>query len=389
MKNLKKLLKQQKNSVLPDQSVKDNIKLQLGMVENQPAAQTAVGGTVAVRRRGVIIAVCAAALAIVMALCIILPLQGVQPTVDPGTIDGGNDDGKFDEITDSDTFYAYGAASVGAVLSSWEASSSSQSALRTAANLDLLSAPTQEEMDTINRYLALVEGLLSEGDITGTAIAGYGDYAYGMTVSYSDLLGASVSYVMYYNKIFRSTRVDGDEREENYSIEGVLIVENISYPVMGNYTSESEEDEEESTLFFRAYMADDTYIEVTRESESETGDGQSESETEYVYTVYRDGRVVERTVVEYESEDGELELLVTIERDGLRERLIFEDESEDGQRVIAVRGNIGGEEVSFRIYVREGQYHYVFDDDSSQDYDRYDDDDDDDRRGRRTSYIFL
>ena len=87
----------------------------------------------------------------------------------------------------------------------------------------------------------------------------------------------------------------------------------------------------------------------------------------------------ERMTVEYEEENGELELMMTIERGGARETLYFEDETEGGERVIAVRGNLDGTPVSFRIYVREGEYHYVFGDGSEAGGDRpYDDDDDDD-----------
>ena len=45
--------------------------------------------------------------------------------------------------------------------------------------------------------------------------------------------------------------------------------------------------------------------------------------------------------------------------------------------------DIDGERVSFRIYIRQGNYHYVFEDGTEQDFDRYDDDDDDRRRGAR------
>lgn len=400
MKNLKKLLRQQSGDILPDERVKDNIKLELGMGEKVPAAQTASGGTIAVRRRNIIIAACAAALAIIIALCIILPsLGGGQSGVNPGLLDGGSDNGKFDEITDADSFYAYGAASIGAVLSTQGGSTQTAATGAAKASAVTLAAPSQEEMDTINRYMALVESLLSEGDITGTAIEGNGQYQYGMTVSYSDLLGNPVSYVMYYDKIFRGSHTDGDESESNYSIDGVLVIDGASYPVSGNYTTESEQDEEETSIFFRAYTSSDrlSYIEVSRQSENESEDGQSESEVEYVYTVYSDGRVVERTRVEYESEEGELELLMTIERDGVRESLTFEDETEGGTRIIAVRGNIDGESVSFKIYVREGNYHYVFDDGTSSDFDRYDgdddddddrdDDDDDDRRRRSVAFV--
>lgn len=418
MKDIKRLLRQDKDRVLPDERVKDNIKRGLGYDGGEDI--DAGGGALAKKSRNVWIAICAAAAAIIIALAIILPsLTHDTPLPGGGIIDGN----KFEQITDSDSFYAYGAVSVGSVLASRAEGAAAvhsssvaafsynggsafcANAARPAGSGSVAAASVArswggyaaegreggssdsqlsgEQLEAVNRYMSIVESLLSDGDIEGEAIAGDCGYDYGMTVSYTDLLGGSVSYVMYYDKIFRGGESDGDEREEYYSIEGVLIIGGESYPVEGNYTSESEEDEEESSLYFRAYTSQDrrSYIEVSRESENESEGGQSESEYEYIYTVYEDGRAAERMRVEYEQEEGELELLMTIERDGLRETLIFEDETEDGERVIAVRGDIDGQNASFRIYVRDGQYHYVFGDGSYSDYDRYDDDDDDDDDG--------
>ena len=389
MKDVKKLLKESRADVLPDGNIKNNIKAELGFDGREAAVQTAAGNTVALRTKKWVIAAGAAVLAVAIALCIIIPSLG-----DRGGMPGGGfiDDNKFDGITDSTGFYAYGAASVGAVLSSMDEGDATQGAVRASAALSLSSDSSGgESIQTVNRYLALVESLLSDGDITSTAVEGAHGYDYGMSVSYSDLLGEGVSYTMYYNAVPIGMQNDGDEREDFYSIEGLLFVDGVGYPVEGRYTSETEEDEEESELYFKAYTPGDrhSYIEVNRESEAETEDGENESEYKYIYTMYSGGERVERTVVEYESEENELELKLTIERGDLREELVFEDETEDGERVISVRGNIDGEAVAFRIYVREGQYHYVFEDGSQSDYDRFDkdddddDDDDDDRRSVR------
>lgn len=383
MKDVKKLLKEGAREVLPDERVKRNIERGLSRGRGEElAAQTEGGGTVAVKNRNIIIAVCAALLAAAIALCVILPLAGRGGSVlpDGGFIDGGAGGDKLSGIDTADEFYAYGAASVGAVISA-RAQSASVPTARAAAKVT--AQPSGEQMQTINGYLALVEGLLSEGDITGRAVEGASGYDYGMLVGYSDLLGNTVSYVMYYDKIPVSSHAGEDETERYFAIEGVLAVDGVNYPVRGMYSAESEEGEEESSLFFRASDPADasTYIEVEQEREDETEEGESESECEYVYTVYSGGNMLERVQVEYETEEDERELVMTIERGGVRESLVFEDETEDGERVIAVRGDIDGAEVAFRIYVRQGNYHYVFEDGTEQDYDRFDrDDDDDDRR---------
>ena len=53
---------------------------------------------------------------------------------------------------------------------------------------------------------------------------------------------------------------------------------------------------------------------------------------------------------------------------------------DNNERVINVRGNIDGQPVKFKFYVRQNSYHYVFEDGSSSDLERDDDDDDDDEK---------
>ena len=83
-------------------------------------------------------------------------------------------------------------------------------------------------------------------------------------------------------------------------------------------------------------------------------------EVEYVYTVVKDGVRQETMTVEYEEEENEKELVMTISKGGRTEELTFEDELENGMRVINVEGTLDGERVQFRIYVTENGYDYVF-----------------------------
>lgn len=382
MKGIKKMLSEQAKDVLPDPQVKEKVRNELGLDAKAEALAYAHGGTgeESKRRRRAALPLAAAALALVLTLCILLPifLNRSAPGVHLGN--------KFDAITDADSFYAYGAASVGSLLAAGtptdtgtQSAGTADRAARAKAAFEVSARqPSDAQMQTIGRYMALVENLLGQGNIAEEAIAGNGEYQFGMQVSYADLLGETVSYTLYYDKIFRGGETDGDEREENYSIRGVLIVESASYPVEGTYETESEQGEEESEMTFTAYTGENSYIRASQATESETEGDESEQEREYVYAVYENGRLVERTTVEYESEEGELELLLTVQKDGETERLLFTDEEEGGERVLRVRGNIGGEAVRFTVYIRHGQYHYVFEDGSSYDGDRYDDDDDDD-----------
>ena len=376
MKDIKKMLKAQAKDVLPDEKLRESIKQELGYrtEEEAPVLARADGGSEQVKGKRKLMIPLVALAVILLVLAIVLPfaLPGSAPTVLPG----GN---KFADITNADSFYAYGAASVGSLLAS-ESDSSPVRAMKDDA------AQEEKHIETVNRYMALVEGLLSEDAIEATAVEGNEEYQYGMKIGYTDLLGNAAHYTLYYNKHFLSAEQEEDEKEEEYAIEGVLVAEGKTYPVSGNYETESEEAETEGELFFRAYLdeAKSSYIEVTQEYESENEDGDQEVEREYVYSRYENGKCVERTTVEYESEEGELELKLTIEQENVRDELVFESERRDGETVLLAEGKLSGEDVRFAVYIREGGYHYVFEDGSSSDHDRYDDDhndddDDDDR----------
>ena len=373
MKDIRKMLKAQAKDVLPDEKLRESIKQELGYgaAEEAPVLARADGGSEQTKEKRKVMIPLVAIAVILLVLAIVLPLAlpGSAPTVLPG----GN---KFADITNAESFYAYGAASVGSLLAS-ESDASPVRAMKDGA------AREEKHIETVNRYMALVEGLLSEDAIETTAVEGNEEYRYGMKIGYTDLLGNAAHYTLYYNKHFlNANQKEEDEKEEEYAIEGVLVAEGRTYPVSGNYETESEEDETEGELFFRAYLdeAKSAYIVVTQEYESENEDGEQEVEREYVYSRYENGKRVERTTVEYESEEGELELKLTIEQENVRDELVFESAHRDGETVLLAEGKLSGEDVRFIVYIREGGYHYVFDDGSSSDHDRYDDDHDDDDR---------
>lgn len=387
--DVKKLLAEHRDEILPDARVKEKVRRDLGLssVTESRMAYARGGEHALTDGRQVAVALIAVLLVAAIFLCIFLPIwlqRGGAPTP-------GGDIGVFG---DADSFYAYGAASVGAILSSGEGSASpsphavTADAAVAAAEVYPVAAADADaaQVEILNKYLSLVESLLGGSGITGESVAPAEGYEFGMRVTRVDLLGGHDSYELYYNKRFLGSETDGDETEENYSITGVLVTDGGTYRVRGTYQTESEEDGRESELFFRAYTGDgaDSYIEFGQSQESEHDDGDPETEAEYVYTVVTDGVRRERTVVEYEGEADETELSMVIDRydaDGSRisrEQLFFEDETEDGARVIVVRGTLDGEAVAFRIYVRGDGYDYVFSDGTHIPGDRYDDDDNDD-----------
>lgn len=395
MKSIKKLLREQAEEVLPGEEVKQNIKRGLGYPEEfEPNG----GGAAVAKRRRALIPAAAVLLALALALAVFLPVfLSRRGATSFNPLD------KFAQITDADSFYAYGALSAGTLLASAAdggtaraASPSAGAKVRSARPLSAQAAGQDQSLiGELNGYLSLVEGLLSEQSISEEPISPAEGYEAAMAVSYVDMQNISVRYELHYNKVPLNGE-SGEEREENYAIRGILLADGASYPAEGRYETEREEDgnetESESELYFRAYTGENSYIEVRQESESETEGGESENELEYVYTYYQSGSVTERISLSYEEEEGELELRMDIESAGGRDTLYFERESEDGEQFLSVRGTAAGQPVRFRIYIREGMYHYEFEDGSSSDqarpghgdedgdgdHDEDDDDEDDD-----------
>lgn len=391
MKNVKKLLKEHKSEILPDKKTKDNIKRELWPEDKQYTLTFAHGGerTADERRRNKITRLCVAALIIVLIFgaFVSVLLSTRRKSNFPMTLN------KFAQITDADSFYAYGAASVGNILSVSGAQpvSAYASTVRNVARSNVAGVTgfskksansvfdsERLRLAAVNRYMPLVENLLSEKSIDRKIVSGEYGYSFGMTVEYVDLRGDVVSYRLFYDKIPVKTDSEDDETKENYSITGVLFVKNAEYPVEGSYETEIDGNESESELCFKAFTSADktSYIEARQKNENETEFGETETEREFVYSVYDNGVLVERTVIEYESEKDELELKVSISKNGRAETLLFKSEEENGKRIFDVCGDLNGQAVRFRVYIRQEGYRYVFDDGSFSDFDSDDDDDD-------------
>ena len=432
MKNVKKIMAKHKSEILPDKKIKDNVRHELGFDGAQYTAAYAHGGeqTADVRRNKIIV-LCAAALAVVLLLGAIIPaLMKNRKPITPSVSN------KFAQITDAASFYAYGAASVGTLLASSDSlptvrklSDSLPTVRKLSASLPTvrkLSASAEIEksrLTTVNRYMSLVESLLSEQNIVSNMISGERGYRYGMTVKHTDLHGNEISYRLYYDKyptttesedknyygINRNDKIselkisDGespdykayngykidnaynidknnDKTEKDYSIKGILLIGGAEYFVEGVYETENDGGESESELYFKAFTnAEKTsYIEVRQKHERETKSDETEIEQEYVYSVYVDGVLTERTEIEYETEKDELELKMSVTKDGETETILFKGEFENGERILRARGKVNGQAVSFRVYVLNDGYRYVFDDGSFSDFERDDDDGDDD-----------
>lgn len=148
-------------------------------------------------------------------------------------------------------------------------------------------------------------------------------------------------------------------------------------PLVAEGAASTVEDETETELKIRAYadVADkSTYIQMEQEYSVEEG----ETETEYVYSVYKNGVLLEQTAVEFETENENNKVETEYELEFIsgdsKGRYVVEREVKEGKTTIKVKYDIGGKTGVFRISEiidgnGEKQYEYSYSDGSKKVFD--------------------
>ena len=259
----------------------------------------------------------------------------------------------------------------------------------------------QEAAGEFDEYFRMLDCFLDE-DAFRTTVSENTDEAYAfdykMTVEGELLDGTAVSHTMYYSEESVGTVSDDDDdhddddhddddRDENehteaYRLTGVMVLDGVSYDMRGYRSVETEaehnETEQSEELWIRATDPQNArnYVQMDLETETEEEDGSAEQEREYVYSVYADGKLTERTNVDFETEneDGaaETEYTLGILRDGVRSYYEVERaERESGSVTIGVRYRLGsGESGRFIVtQTADGEYVYRTDDGTRIDFD--------------------
>lgn len=353
---VKKLLARESDRILPDQSVRENVMKELGFGPRGEARAYAHGGNEKTARNR-LLSVCAAALALLLCVAVVLPLL----------LNGGGESNGL--LLEGESEYARSVASVGALISSGIESSSAQPS--GIGKLGGKSYPTtvlteeqQAIVDEVEGYLSLAESVLSESSLeyaTNALREKYeGLYDYAMTVSYTDLFGNAVSYTMYFNETVSSSKTNGDKVKTISAFTGILAVDGMEYPVTGGKEEKTEKGEEKTDIWLKAVTGDHSYILVERERKEESGKGETEGEEEICITVCEGGEVVERTYVSFEQETEhektEKELKLIIYRGG--DTTTVEFEWKDG--VLEVEYKDGDTKYSFTVFEKNGEYGYIF-----------------------------
>lgn len=237
-------------------------------------------------------------------------------------------------------------------------------------------------IDAFDRYLSALDGFIGEGAVSAaTQVNTDGNYPYRvkMTVKGLDFDGNQTEYIMYYTEtvITDSTIVsqsDGDgktpaerkkdEREVEYSLKGVMLLDDKEYMLEGRRKTENDGDESEEELFIRAYADPNdktTYVQMEQESETES----DEHECEYVYSVVVNGETVETTAIEFEVEDEKdktkSELQLEFKQGKAKGKYSLKRVELGDETQTKVKYKLDGEEGEFRIVTANGKHEYLFD----------------------------
>ena len=363
MKNIKKLLSQQSKEILPDNAIKDIIKQKIILKQKQTSLVYAHNGQQKVNNvfKTKLFA-CSMAIILLLIVGIFIPIL-LNKNADTNKSQIYN---KFAQVNNAETFFAYSAASVGDLLSSpyTEANCSvipNSMSVRTRVaqtkESDLYSAQTE----IIDRYMPLVINLLSTSNIESNIAEGDINYKFVMNIHYTNLNGEVVIFKMLFNKLLLGEENEEDEVEQNYAIDGILLKGNEKYHVEGLHKVEKENGESESEMFFKAFLNSEktSFIEVQQNFEIENEDGENEIEQKFIYSLYNNGKVVEKNTIKYESEDNELSLRMHIITERGTNILLFNYERIKNKNVLHVVGNIGDESINYYIYFKQDGYQYT------------------------------
>lgn len=317
-----------------------------------------------------IIAALAAALAISLVACNTGD-DGGYTRPDGSFNPGGN--GGFGELDTPEEIYGFSAASAGMLISAMNGDAAATAA---AESTDIpadpgtgetpadpgtgTEVPSEPVVDNVTAeldgYMALVESLLSDGGFNVTTEASdREDYQVKSVVTYRDMHGNAIGYTMYYNEVLipdddDDDDDDWDEIEEEYYIEGIMIVDGAEYPIRGERSSESEPGESEDETEFIVTLSSTRRMVVEQSVETEDG----EHEREYNYVIYEGRNVIERSTFEYEVEYGETEIEMTHYKDGVNTVFFFDKEMRHGKEVIRIRvGSTASPTVSYIVNLVE------------------------------------
>ena len=276
----------------------------------------------------------------------------------------GNKDDKKSQApsTSAQDVYATSALSGASYLSASGASSVGKaSAAVNSASIEINTPAFNFEgvAPKIKDGLELVDSLLAGNvsekiEINTEKDGEFAAYTYLMTVTVD---GKEVAR-MYFNETSTKTETEQDDddyeskTETSTTLEGVIVKGDKKYEVVGKKELEVEGDEKEFSVEFRTKADENNYVEFSYESEKD----ENSLETSYTVKIVRNGKVLQETELEYETENGKTEVELSFKAiKGIKFKVSKDDVNDNVFRLSYIIG-----ESSFNVTVTKTETGYKF-----------------------------
>ena len=185
--------------------------------------------------------------------------------------------------------------------------------------------------DSIDPYIELVEKFLGSNNGLGVVVSesSLEDYESMMTFETKTLQGETQYYTIHYNMTVKADDdEDDDEDEIEYTIDGIMIIDEVTYVLTGKREVEDDEDK----IKFIAKLDDDNYVESKYKVEDD--------EIKFEIKTVLNGVVVSETIVKIEDEDDEFKVELEFISGDSKGTYEFKYEDEDGQSILKIQFDV-------------------------------------------------
>lgn len=226
---------------------------------------------------------------------------------------------------------------------------------------------TDADVEGITNCMGLFEGIVNSGGFTQTTSKNtetegeFKDYNLVMTIT---MANATNSIKIYYNEkeTFTNREIDDDEEEMEVStiLSGVMVVGTSQYDVSGKREVEEEKDEREVSIEFttKSKTNPQNYIVISQSVETEN----NEQEIEYEYKIYKNGRLVQETEIEFEQENKKTELEFKLKdlSNGQYNKTVYKLKKAEGINSFIVEINANGKKDTIQIKKPGSVYMFTY-----------------------------
>lgn len=295
------------------------------------------------RRLIAIMAIAAAAMIVCLAVLLPVMLKNRNNiTIIPSPVQLSTDD-----------VYGIGAVSTAKLLE--YNSPDSKKAAKNVINEPLSDNRAIAQISTFNKYYVALDSFFGDDVVKTNTIENTNpSYPYDkqMNITGMNSDGAQIIYTMYFTEKLSDSEIDDNKTKNEYLLTGKMIIDGKEYYIEGERSFEQDGEETENELKIRAYnnLNDrKNYIEMEQENSVEN----DETETEYVYSIYSDGKLIEQTAIELETErkngkeqtDYELEF----RKGNAKGKYKIMREVKHGKTSVKVKYDIDGEKGEFSV----------------------------------------